>query len=66
MVSDTNECNEVPGPCSENAICVNTDGGYSCTCNEGFEGNGVLCEGRFSLLAYPVMFSLRSDQFNHF
>ena len=66
-LSDTNECNEVPGPCSENAICTNTDGGYSCACNAGFEGNGVLCEGRFPLLVYLwLCFLLDLNSFNHF
>ena len=29
--------------CSNDAECTNTPGGYNCTCNEGFEGNGFNC-----------------------
>ena len=29
--------------CDENAQCLNSDGSYSCTCNQGFFGNGTIC-----------------------
>ena len=29
--------------CDDNAFCTNTDGGYNCTCNDGFEGDGFNC-----------------------
>ena len=29
--------------CHEDAFCTNTDGGYNCTCNEGYEGDGFNC-----------------------
>ena len=29
--------------CSDDAICTNTPGGYNCTCNEGYEGDGFNC-----------------------
>ena len=29
--------------CAEDAICTNTDGGYNCTCEYGFYGNGFIC-----------------------
>ena len=32
-------------PCDENAECTNNDGSYSCTCKEGFDGDGVTCKG---------------------
>lgn len=38
---DVNECTQPV--CDPNAACANTRGGYTCTCLEGFEGNGVVC-----------------------
>ncbi|GFR80376.1 pro-epidermal growth factor, partial [Elysia marginata] len=29
--------------CSENATCVNSDGGYECNCNNGYSGDGKTC-----------------------
>jgi hypothetical protein len=42
-VEDVDECALDPGPCSPDAVCANTIGGYSCTCNAGFEGDGHSC-----------------------
>ena len=36
-------------PCDENADCANTDGSYSCTCKQGFTGDGKTCEGMSKL-----------------
>ena len=48
-VLDTNECDS--DPCAMNAACDNTEGSFSCSCNEGFSGNGfTLCEGDRALL----------------
>ena len=42
---DIDECSADSNPCDENADCTNTDGSYSCTCKEGFDGNGITCKG---------------------
>lgn len=41
---DVDECAAEPGPCSEDATCINTDGSFQCVCKSGFTGDGVQCE----------------------
>jgi hypothetical protein len=38
---DIDEC--ASKPCSDNASCENTDGGFDCTCKTGFTGDGLSC-----------------------
>ena len=45
ILPDFDECSLEPSPCDENADCTNNDGSYSCTCKQGFTGNGSICEG---------------------
>jgi len=40
---EIDECAEKTHTCDTNATCDNTDGGYDCTCNEGWQGNGFTC-----------------------
>ena len=42
---DINECSSA-NICHVNAICINTNGSYTCTCMEGYSGDGVECEGK--------------------
>ena len=42
---DINEC-ENSNDCHMNATCANSIGSYSCACNNGFSGNGTICEGK--------------------
>ena len=46
-VSDINECTTSNGGCEH--ICVNGDGSYSCTCDNGYElnNNHKNCSGTF-------------------
>ncbi|KAL4648744.1 adhesion G protein-coupled receptor E1-like [Arapaima gigas] len=34
---DVDECVQIPGICSDNAQCINTNGSYYCQCDHGFE-----------------------------
>ena len=45
MYTDRNECEEDPGPCHRNSICSNSVGSFECTCEPGFTGDGVTCDG---------------------
>ena len=44
--ADINECLMGTPNCAENATCTNTIGSYLCTCNEGYIGDGSVCEGK--------------------
>ena len=50
IMADINECAS-PGDnnCSTNATCTNTPGGFTCTCNQGYTGDGVTCMGKCSI-----------------
>ena len=45
---DIDECSNNGSPCDENADCLNNDGSYTCTCKDGFTGNGTVCVGKVS------------------
>ena len=49
--ADVNECDIDNGGCSDH--CHNTDGSYSCTCEDGhiLSNDGRTCLGNFILLA---------------
>ena len=42
---DIDECSAESSPCDQNADCINNNGSYSCTCQQGFTGDGTFCEG---------------------
>ena len=44
-LADINECDLGLDNCDENAACTNTDGSFTCECNDGFSGNGTVCQG---------------------
>ena len=40
-ITDNDEC--ASSPCHPNASCTNVPGGFECTCNSNFRGNGFNC-----------------------
>ena len=36
--------------CHANAECTNTQGSFSCTCVEGYSGDGVDCQGMLIII----------------
>ncbi len=46
MQTDINECVlDTDNDCDEKAACNNTVGGFNCTCDPGYMGNGTMCTG---------------------
>ena len=43
ICSDINECLTGQATCSPNGFCANNEGGFSCSCNGGYEGDGETC-----------------------
>ena len=41
---DIDEC--TTNPCDANAVCLNTNGSFDCTCRPGFDGDGKVCKGK--------------------
>ena len=48
MIIDIDEC--LSHPCDSNATCLNTIGSFTCTCIEGFTGDGSQCDGERLIL----------------
>ena len=49
---DIDECTTGMNDCDMDAFCNNTEGGFFCTCNEGFDGSGTIgdCDGQLYML----------------
>ena len=46
FLTDIDECSANPSLCDVNANCTNSNGSYSCTCKQGFTGDGATCNGK--------------------
>jgi len=44
---DINECEEGGSNCHKYADCQNTMGGFECSCQPGYYGDGYTCERKF-------------------
>ena len=58
FTADIDECSVDPSSCDENADCTNSDGSYSCTCKQGFTGDGAVCEGTYEFPEMVIMTSV--------
>lgn len=43
VCADIDECADGDDDCASNAICDNVPGSFTCTCDDGFEGDGTAC-----------------------
>ncbi|XP_042869908.1 nidogen-like isoform X3 [Penaeus japonicus] len=50
---DVNECNTGRDNCHPDAFCINTPGGFTCTCKEDFIGDGLDCQRLASCSGIP-------------
>ncbi len=50
---DVDECTSKTDNCHTNAACINTVGNFTCTCNGGYNGDGVNCTGKFQIEPTP-------------
>ena len=57
--ADIVEC-VVMSPCDPNANCANTPGSFTCTCNEGYRGDGFTCAGQY----FDTEQTCRDDSFD--
>ena len=48
--ADINECSNNTDDCDVNADCSDTDGSFTCTCREGYSGNGTFCASMILLV----------------
>ena len=46
MLSDIDECSTGSFVCHQQALCMDTDGSYICTCLSGYTGDGQSCTGK--------------------
>ncbi len=72
--TDVHECDLQSDDCHQNAQCINTNGSFVCNCNDGYSGNGVVCESRstrnfqfitfmYNYHAHYVFFTVRNHIF---
>lgn len=47
VITDVDECNYGSDNCSSDAVCTDTDGGFTCQCKIGFSGDGYTCTGMY-------------------
>ena len=54
--SGTNECSEGTHNCSQ--ICTNTDGSFTCGCNDGYhlDFDNVTCNGMYKMCVYILLY----------
>ena len=59
--SDIDECRTGVAQCHYNASCVNIPGSFSCVCDSGYTGDGIVCNGKLNVNVVSIgkfLFSL--------
>ena len=52
-----NECETGLDNCHSNADCTDTEDAFYCTCQAGYTGDGVTCEGKHHVMLVRVFVS---------
>ena len=66
-LADINECDSMR-PCHINATCTDTLGSFICTCNNGFTGDGMICQSiifYFQYRSFQAIWSEGESNVNH-
>ena len=66
MNIDKNECALGTHNCDSNATCANTQGSFTCSCNSGYYGSGISCNGNnffLSFFSFPLFSFVKSNLF---
>ena len=50
--ADIDECREGTDDCDVNADCADIDGSFTCTCRQGYSGNGIFCISKIVMLCF--------------
>ena len=54
---DIDECETGTDNCDVDATCTNIAGNFTCTCNQGYRGDGVSCDGGLVTASYLHTYS---------
>ena len=54
VYTDIDECSVGIDECSSNATCTNTEGGYNCSCDTGYHGDGFTCNSTYVTYLYNM------------
>ena len=46
---DIDECSTGAHNCAQQATCTDVEGSFNCSCNTGFSGDGMTCNGQLEL-----------------
>ena len=60
--TDIDECTSNKHNCHVQSTCNNTIGGYMCTCNDGYWGDGITCKGTLVKSGYKCPASVPTLQ----
>ena len=56
--TDIDECSEGIDDCDINSDCADTDGSFTCTCREGYLGNGTFCSSKILFIQCHTWYSV--------
>jgi len=66
LLIDIDECvSPETNECDSNAVCNNTEGSYTCRCQNGYEGDGKSCAGNVVVVIFSNEFHWRCQTFGN-